>query len=335
MNKNLLIYLSFIGLFALLFACKKDETKVVMLASPIVPTIKTMPDLTLTRTNGTKSLVFVGTPLDPGFQASATYYLEACAKGNNFVNAIAILNDVQDLSMSISVSSLNGILLKKFTADQVSAVDFRIRAVMAIDAGTGYTPMVYSSAVNTANVTVYGLPRLDLVGSGITQKIESALGDGKYTGFVKLDATKPFTLKDPDTGTIYGLTGGAFAANGGGITATASGWYKFTADTKGLTYAIDSYMIGLVGSATPNGWNSPDSKMDYDSATGTWKITITLIDGQIKFRLNDGWTWNLGWNPGKTSLIHNGDNVDVTAGNYTIALTLTDVEAGTFTITKN
>ncbi len=183
MNKNLLIYLTFIGLFSLLFSCKKDETKVVMLATPIAPSIQTMPNLTLKRADGAKIIEIVGTAVNPGFQASASYYLEACLKGNNFANVVPILNDIQDLSFKISVSDLNGLLLKKFPADQVTSLDFRIRSVLAVDAGTGSSPMVYSSAVKSVDVTLYGLPRLDLVESVAGQKIESALGDGKYAGY--------------------------------------------------------------------------------------------------------------------------------------------------------
>lgn len=182
------------------------------------------------------------------------------------------------------------------------------------------------------------MPRLDLIGSGVTQKIESALGDGKYTGFVKLDVTKAFTLKDPDANIVYGANGAALAVNGPAITAGANGWHKLNADTQALTYSSDPYMVGLVGSATPNGWGSPDQKMDYNAQTGTWYITIDLVAGDIKFRLNDGWAWNLG---GTTdNLVHNGANIPVTAGNYTISLTITvpapiGSEAGTFTIVKN
>jgi hypothetical protein len=94
-------------------------------------------------------------------------------------------------------------------------------------------------------------------------------------------------------------------------------------------------MIGLIGDATPNGWNTPDSKMDYDSKTGTWHITIDLIVGTIKFRLNDGWTWNLGGTP--DNLVQGGDNLPIaTAGNYTITLTInTDGQTGSCTIVKN
>jgi starch-binding outer membrane protein SusE/F len=338
MKKNLIIYLTFIGLIGLLSGCEKDGTNVVISDSPVPPAIITLPNLTLQRVNGAQTLTFVGKPVDPGFVASATYYLEACAKGNKFVDAIAILSGTQDTAMKITVSDLNGILLKKFPADQVSDVDFRIRSVLVRDAGTGVASLVYISDTKTAAVTIYGLPRLDLIGSGIDQKIESALGDGKYSGFVNLDVTKPFTLKDPDANIIYGGTNGVLAIDGPAITPGGDGYYQVNADTKALTYTMSQYRIGLVGSATVNGWNSPDSPMDYDPATGTWVITTDLIDGEIKFRFNDGWAWNLGWNPGKTALLHNGDNIAVTAGNYTIHLTITKFsfpEEGTFTIVKN
>lgn len=337
MKKNLIIFLSFIGLVGFLSSCEKDETKVVMLANPEAPSIQTMPDLTLQRAKGTETLLFIGKPVNPGFEASANYFLEACASGSNFVDAVTVISGVHADTLSITVSDLNGILLKKFPADQVSSVDFRLRSVLIVDAGTGSEPMEYISEIKTADVTLYGLPRLDLTGSGLTQKIESALGDGKYNGFVKLDASLPFTLTDPDAGTVYGDNGGALAVDGGGMGVAASGWYKMSANTVDLTYTIESYMIGLVGSATPNLWDSPDQKMDYDAQTGTWHITLDLIDGEIKFRLNDGWAWNLGGTPEK--LEHNGANVPVTAGNYTITLTITNAvqgaEAGTFTIVKN
>ena len=59
---------------------------------------------------------------------------------------------------------------------------------------------------------------------------------------------------------------------------------------------------------------------------------------EIKFRKNDGWSWNLGGT--KDNLVHNGDNIPITsAGNYTITLTISvdtqGSEAGSCTIVKN
>ena len=337
MNKNLSKYLAFIGLIGLMFACSKDETKVGLLISPIAPTLQTVPDLTLTRTKGKDTLVFVGTAVDPGFKASANYFLEACATGTNFADATIITSSIQDKSLKITVSDLNGILLKKFPADQVTSVDLRIRSVLIVDAGTGSVgtganPLVYSSNAKTVNVTIYGLPKLDLVNSGVTQSITSPLGDGKYSGYVKLSTTKPFTLKDPDANITYGITGGKLAANGAAITPADNGWFMMKADSKGLTYSFDAYMIGLIGSATVNQWNTPDSKMDYDSKTESWVITATLIDGEIKFRLNDGWAWNLGGTV--DNLTQGGNNIAVTAGTYTISLKIINGSTGTCSIVK-
>jgi hypothetical protein len=338
MKRKLILSIALIGLISILSNCKKDGDKVTMLANPVAPSLSTVPDLTLTRNNGTNMLVFTGTPVKPGFEASANYFLEACASGNNFVESTTILTAVNLDKLEITVSDLNGMLLKKFPADAVSSIDFRIRAVLVVDAGTGAlgtssNPLEYSSEIKTAEVTLYGLPRLNLIDSGIDQKIESALGDGSYFGFVKLDPANPFTLLDPDANIVYGASGSNLVVDGAGIVPAAAGWHKLNANTNDLTYSLTPYMIGLIGSATPNGWDTPDQKMDYDSQTGTWYITIDLIDGEIKFRKDDGWSWNLGGTP--DNLVQGGANLPVTAGNYTITLTIINDATGTCTIVKN
>lgn len=350
MKKNILIYLTFIGLTALFTGCEKDGEIVTMLPNPKAPTLQALPDLTLSRTNGTQVLEFTGTPVDPGFAASATYYLEACAAGTDFADPVTVWSGNQPTSMKITVSDLNGILLKKFPADAASSLDFRIRGVLVVDAGTGApgtgtNPFAYTSTPINASVTLYGLPRLDLIGSGLEQKVESALGDGNYTGLVKLDVTQPFTINDPDAGTTYGGAGGVLAVNGDAIVPEESGWHKLDVDINAMTYEISGHMIGLIGSATPNGWSAPDSKMEYDPDGGFWHITVDLIVGHVKFRMNDD--WNSGINLGigdadhpeytLSNLWNDGGSKDIPideAGNYTIKLY---IGASTYscTITKN
>lgn len=350
MKKNLIILLTFIGLTGIFSGCEKDGTMVTMLADPIKPELMTIPDLTLKRTNGLNVIEFTGTLLDPGFKASATYLLEACVKGNNFKDPVTIFSGTQCTSMKMTVSALNGLLLKKFPGDQVTSADFRIRAVMVVDAGTGALgtsskPLSYTSAVKNVNVTPYGLPRLDLIDSGITQKIESALGDGNYAGFVKLDAAKPFTLKDPDANITYGADGKSLKVNGTAFSVAASGWHKLEADTKAMTYTIKPYMVGIIGSATPNGWSAPDSKMNYNYASGLWELTLNLVAGHIKFRMNDSWNDGINLGIGDAShpentlsnLWNDGGSKDIPiseAGNYTIKLNI-GASVYSCTITKN
>ena len=344
MKSKLIIYLAFVGLLGLFTSCEKDGDTVVMKTDVVAPSLTTIPDLTLERTNGTDMLVFVGTPVDPGFNASANYTLEAALAGTSFADPVTILTTVNPREMKISVSDLNGILLKKFPADQVSDVEFRLKALLVVDSGTGApgsasSPLIYTSDVKTASATLYGLPRLDLIGSGMDQKIESPLGDGKYSGFVKISADSPFTLQDPETGVIYGAAGTQLVEGGAGIVPPSNpGWHILTADLSSdpKTYSLTEYRIGLVGSATPNGWDAPDQKMDYNPATGLWEITVDLVGGEVKFRKNDGWAWNLG-GP-LDNLVFNGPNIPIPeAGNYTITLNIISDsgQLGTATITKN
>ena len=329
------------GLIGLLSYCKKDETKAVLSVNPVVPTL-TVPDLTLKRANGTDTVKFVGTPTNPGFTASVNYYLEADTAGDQFKNPIVLINDIQDASFKFSVSDINGILIKRFPTDTVFSADLRIRSVLVDDAVSVPVSLVSVSATKTISITTYGLPRLDLIGSGISQKIESPLGDGNYSGFVNLDASKPFTLRDPDAAVNYGANGTALAVSGGTISITANGWYQLLANTKALTYSVTSYMIGIVGSATPNVWNSPDVKMAYDSKLGCWFVSTNLqphLDGtamkcEFKFRMNDKWDWNIGGT--LDNLTQGAGNLVAVPGNYLIRLFINaDGLTGHCTLTPN
>lgn len=343
MNKKL-IYLILAGMVGLLFSCEKDEDKIYLSENPVAPTLVTVPDLTLQRTNASDILEFTGTPVDPGFQASVSYFLEACASGNSFADVTAISSGIQATSFKISVSDLNSLFLKNFPADEASPVDLRIRAVLVADAGTGVDPLTYHSEIKTTDVTPYGLPRLDLIGSGTDQKIQSVLGDGSYTGIVKMDATKPFTLKDPDTGTDYGANGSALAVNGPAISAEEDGWYKLDADINALTYELSPYLPGVVGELTGWGDDHPDYPMEYDLDKGYWYITLDLPTGPMKFRLNSDWdagNWGPGAdtdlpaNGGTLALPNSSGNIIITAaGNYTIHLTING-SSGSVTFIKN
>jgi hypothetical protein len=351
MKKLSFIFIALAGLLSL-FSCKKDETQVVFtnlttsqIQSPANQTafvlLKENRDSVLTTFNWNKS---ESTPNNLG---NATYSLEMDTAGNNFAKP-KVLVAGENLSYSITVLNMNKLLLgeMKDSPDIESAYEFRVKASL------------YSSSENedkisdviTLKLTAYSTALADtaklILSTSPSQSIFSMDADGKYTGMVKLTEGVTFTLTDPTTNKIYGGIGGALSENGTALNVSKTGWYNMVVDINALTYAMNPYMIGVVGSATPNSWNAPDSKMDYNLKTGNWEVTMDLVpslDGgvlknEFKFRLNDAWDWNLGGTP--ESLTHGGPNIVVPAeGNYTITLTITNAtqgtETGTFTLVKN
>ena len=83
---------------------------------------------------------------------------------------------------------------------------------------------------------------------------------------------------------------------------------------------------GVVGSATPNGWNGPDIKM-WNSTDGNLVAYATLSAGEIKFRKNNDWGVNLGGSNG--TLSSGGADIAVAAGTYKITI---NVSKNTYSI---
>ena len=75
---------------------------------------------------------------------------------------------------------------------------------------------------------------------------------------------------------------------------------------------------GIVGSATPNGWGGPDLPLSYDEVTNNWSSTVTLTDGEFKFRKDNNWSVNYGDNEPDGNLDQNGNNIFVSAGDYLV-----------------
>jgi hypothetical protein len=89
---------------------------------------------------------------------------------------------------------------------------------------------------------------------------------------------------------------------------------------------------GIIGSATPTGWDS-DTNLNYDLATKTYSITMNMIPGAYKFRLDDGWGTNYGSSSSTGgALVLGGADIPITiAGSYKITV---DFNAKKYTVTK-
>ncbi|SDY02843.1 Starch-binding associating with outer membrane [Lutibacter oricola] len=122
-----------------------------------------------------------------------------------------------------------------------------------------------------------------------------------------------------------------FGVNGGwgGLRTTKSLVNKFTVDTDALNASLGTQSDwGLVGSATPNGWDGPDAEM-HETGTNQYAIYVTLVDGEFKFRFAEDWGNNYGDNDADNTIEPDGSNIAVTAGTYYITL---DLDTLTYTI---
>ncbi|MEO5777143.1 MAG: SusE domain-containing protein [Flavobacterium sp.] len=86
---------------------------------------------------------------------------------------------------------------------------------------------------------------------------------------------------------------------------------------------------GIIGSATPTGWDS-DTNMDYSLSSHLYSITMPLIGGQaFKFRLDDGWSVNFGDNGNDLTLEGNGADIPVAvSGTYLIVANFSTSSVG-------
>ena len=156
-------------------------------------------------------------------------------------------------------------------------------------------------------------------------RLHGANSDGKYVGYSCLDGGFKFT-KGPgwnfgeyNWGSFTSHPEGFTGEGGGDITCTVKGFYLIEADVATGTLKATPTTWGIIGDATANGWDS-DQDMTWNTEKHCWCATITLTDGTIKFRANDGWDINFGGNPNNLSA--GGDNIPVTAGTYDIDLYL-------------
>jgi len=113
------------------------------------------------------------------------------------------------------------------------------------------------------------------------------------------------------------------------IIVDTDGYYTLQVDFNTLSYTLETYdvsgateytTIGVIGDATnsadldndgtPDGWQSDVDMTQSTFDSHIWFLNgITLEDGEIKFRADNGWDVNWG---------NNGNNISVSAGNYNI-----------------
>lgn len=120
-------------------------------------------------------------------------------------------------------------------------------------------------------------------------------------------------------GTNYGADFDTAPDAGNIVIAEDAGFYQVDVDLSAKTYTLTPFTIGIIGNATPKGWDG-DTNMTYKPEERCWELKgVTLSDGEMKFRhTND---WSLSWGGELDNLTtQNGPNIVVAAGTYDIKL---------------
>jgi len=288
---------------------------------------------------------FTWSAADFGFPAGAAYTVEMALAGTDFADAIPLVPAVNALTASVKNGVVNNFLVNSgITGGVGQDVQVRVRASV----GEAADNNVLVSSPITLNVTPFEAeivyPQLYVPGNHqgwdppTAPSIFSVEDNGIYDGYVFFaDADNPFKFTpqrnwDAD----FGDTGadGTLDPGGDNIVAGAPGLYRLNANINDLVYTVTPTNWGLIGSATPTGWDS-DTDLTYDAETGLLSLAVDLIEGEIKFRANDAWDLDFGDNGADSNLEYGGDNIAVAeAGNYTVVLDLTSA-IYTFSLTKN
>jgi hypothetical protein len=110
--------------------------------------------------------------------------------------------------------------------------------------------------------------------------------------------------------------------NGPNIPVTA-GQYLVTFNTETLEYnflpVVIYSTIGIIGDATPGGWDNDTDMTQDPSDPSIWKLRVILTDGEAKFRAENDWAvnWGAGDFPAGVGLF-DGANIPIPAGEYKI-----------------
>lgn len=146
-----------------------------------------------------------------------------------------------------------------------------------------------------------------------------------YFAYINLTGTYRFLGQPSNKGLSWGYdpdNKGALIVNGPAAFPATKGFYFVQANIVKLTTSVTEVTsFGIIGDATPGGWNDETPMTMVAGSNGyQWEMDVTLTAGEFKFRANNGWDVNLGG--ALDNLVQDGSNIAATPGTYHIVLNL-------------
>jgi len=347
--KNFRILSLFVLALIGLNSCETEDDVIFVAQEPgeFVLTNTTLPEYILTASTGANlGERFTWSAADFGVPTNVSYDLQRSIMGD-FSDAVLVGTTTNnEIAMTIgqmmAVATEAGLDADPNTPDAPNTGSFAVRIRAYV--GDGGTTEVFSDAKTISVV----LQEAMTGGSDITQSPWGVVGSATPNSWDGPDV--PFyTTSENDVIVAYATLvegqikfrqnntwGGDFGdANMDGILDqdpdnninVTAGTYKITIDWSDNSYTLEEFYWGLVGSGTPNGWDGPDTKLQYDYMTDSFKAMVQLTDGELKFRMNDTWGGDYGDADGDGVLDQDADNnIAVTAGYYLVTANFNTLE---------
>lgn len=247
-------------------------------------------------------------------------------------------------------------------APQTITLNVRIKATVGTTGSQpSYSNVINYTVTPYIPVVLYPYTDLFLVGNAIDTNMDGVANDSDwnnnahnpalyrdpahvmqftYVGYFIAGDFKLLTVKGQWQPQIGPADGSTLATNDGTgsdpnpFHIGTAGYYKLFVDLEANTYTLAPYdasgdasyaTIGIIGTATPNNWDSPDTDMTQSAFDPhLWYIDSQLLKAnqEMKFRANDA--WDISWGASTSFSGFNafgGGNIPVTLqsdGNYNI-----------------
>ena len=319
------------ALFAFIYSCDDVER---VYYNDAAETVLSLSDdnLVLNEENAANEiLTLTWTEPDFGFSAAALYSVQIDVQGGDFSNP-QIISVGGAFDKTFTVEELNAKLLSlSMVPNEEGVASFRIKATLS------EYQEIYSNTVNIS-VTPYSSlldlsTSLGVVGSAtpggwgneniLDLPFYATATTDVYVAYVTLRNGEIKFRNNNDWSENWGDDGadGTLDSYGANI-AVSAGTYKIEVNFSSMTYTMEEYSWGIVGSATTNGWGGPDMMFHYNSFQDDWRTVVTLGDGEVKFRFNNDWAINYGDDGADGTMEANGANIAVSAGHYLVTMNL-------------
>ena len=323
-----ILFATILGVF--LSSCDRDDTLAVadLKSNPEIISSLSATSYVINDTNLTNTFeTIIFKKANFGVNVETENQLELALAGTSFAKPINLGVATSDNYVKLTYQELNNALINLGLEPNTPA-DVEVRVKSNIKSGNTNPTYVYSSPISF-KVTPFKANPDDLFPKIYMPGIWDAVALGGYAEWDPANSPALYSSKknnvyagfqymafksasyplDPDNG-AFKFTPGASWDNDMGDDHTRTGkltkdgeWnikvpdypvantFFIKVDLANLTYSLEKANMGIIGEATPNGWNS-QVDLAYNPSTMKFEIaSIALTGGKVfKFRNNDSWS---------------------------------------------